>query len=119
MTKKLLLAVVAVLTALLPQGLFAQAEIPLSESFEDGWPPEGWIVESDEGSGLSWFVERGDTSMYPAGATDGTMRAAYDLVKKFNPKKIYVNFIIELTREGLHGRDNFDKDTEITTLLKV
>ena len=77
MTKKLLLAVVAVLTALLPQGLFAQAEIPLSESFEDGWPPEGWIVESDEGSGLSWFVERGDTSMYPAGATDGTMRAAF------------------------------------------
>ena len=47
------------------------------------------------------------------------MKAAYNLVKKFNPKKIYVNFIIELTREGLHGRDNFDKDTEITTLLKV
>ena len=33
----------------------------------------------------------------------GTMRAAYDLVKKFNPKKIYVNFIIELTREGLNA----------------
>ena len=52
-------------------------------------------------------------------ATGGTMKAAYNLVKKFNPKKIYVNFIIELTREGLHGRDNFDKDAEITTLLKV
>ena len=52
-------------------------------------------------------------------ATGGTMKAAYDLVKKFNPKKIYVNFIIELTREGLHGRDNFGNDTEITTLLKV
>ena len=52
-------------------------------------------------------------------ATGGTMKAAYDLVKKFNPKKIYVNVIIELTREGLHGRDNYGNDTEITTLLKV
>lgn len=52
-------------------------------------------------------------------ATGGSMRAAYDLVKKFNPKKIYINFIIELKIEGLHGRDVFDKDTEITTLLKI
>lgn len=53
-------------------------------------------------------------------ATGGSMRAAYDLVKKFNPKKIYINFIIELTIEGLHGRDAFaDTDAEITTLLKV
>lgn len=52
-------------------------------------------------------------------ATGGSMRAAYDLVKKFNPKKIYINFIIELTIEGLHGRDVFEKDTEITTLIKV
>ena len=27
-------------------------------------------------------------------ATGGTMRAAYNLVKKFNPKNVYVNFII-------------------------
>ena len=47
------------------------------------------------------------------------MRAAYDLVKKFHPKKVYINFIIELTLEGLHGRDAFDKDTEITALLKI
>ncbi len=52
-------------------------------------------------------------------ATGGSMRAAYDLVKKFNPKKIYVNFIIELTIEGLHGRDAFEKDTEITSLLVI
>ena len=52
-------------------------------------------------------------------ATGGSMKAAYDLVKMFNPKKIYINFIIELTIEGLHGRDVFDKDVEITTLLKV
>ena len=52
-------------------------------------------------------------------ATGGTMRAAYNLVKKFNPKNVYVNFIIEITDEGLHGRDLFDKDTEITTLLNL
>lgn len=52
-------------------------------------------------------------------ATGGTMRAAYNLVKKFSPKNIYVNFIIEITDEGLHGRDLFDKDTEITTLLNL
>lgn len=50
-------------------------------------------------------------------ATGGSMRAVYDLVRKFNPKKIYINFIIELTIEGLKGREVFDKDTEITTLL--
>ena len=52
-------------------------------------------------------------------ATGGSMRAAYDLVQKFHPKKVYINFIIELTIEGLHGRDVFEKDTEITTLIKV
>jgi adenine phosphoribosyltransferase len=29
------------------------------------------------------------------------MKAAYNLVKKFNPKNIYINFIIEITDEGL------------------
>ncbi len=52
-------------------------------------------------------------------ATGGTMKAACDLVKKFNPKKIMVNFIIEITDEGLHGRDVFDKNTEVTTLITV
>ncbi len=52
-------------------------------------------------------------------ATGGTMKAAYNLVKKFAPKGIYVNFIIEIKDEGLHGRDIFDKDTEVTTLLSL
>ena len=52
-------------------------------------------------------------------ATGGTMKAACDLVRKFNPKKIYCNFIIELINEGLNGRDAFDKDIEITSLLKL
>ena len=52
-------------------------------------------------------------------ATGGTMRAAYNLVKKFNPKKTYVNFIIELVHENLNGRENFEEGTDITSLLKV
>lgn len=52
-------------------------------------------------------------------ATGGTMKAAYNLVKKFNPKNIYVNFIIEIRDEGLNGRALFDKETEITTLISV
>lgn len=52
-------------------------------------------------------------------ATGGTMRATYNLVKKFNPKAIYVNFIIEIGDEGLHGRDAFEPGTEITTLISV
>lgn len=49
-------------------------------------------------------------------ATGGTMRACYELVKSMNPKKIYINFIVELTT--LKGRENLPSDCEITTLLK-
>lgn len=52
-------------------------------------------------------------------ATGGSMKAAYGLVMEFNPKKVYINFIIELTIEGLNGRAVFDDDTEITTLLTI
>lgn len=52
-------------------------------------------------------------------ATGGTMRAAYNLVQKFNPKKTYLNFIIEIADEGLNGRKLFDEDTEITTLISI
>ena len=41
-------------------------------------------------------------------ATGGTAKAAYNLVQHFSPKKVYMNFIIEITDEGLHGRDLFD-----------
>lgn len=52
-------------------------------------------------------------------ATGGTMKAAYDLVKKFNPKEIYMNFVIELINEGLDGRKPFGDEVEITSLLQV
>ena len=49
-------------------------------------------------------------------ATGGTAKAAYNLVQHFKPKKVYMNFIIEIKDEGLHGRDLF-KDIDLTTLL--
>ena len=51
-------------------------------------------------------------------ATGGTAKAAYKLVQHFNPKKVYMNFIIEITDEGLHGRDEFE-DIDLTTLLTI
>ena len=49
-------------------------------------------------------------------ATGGTMLAAYKLVKRFNPKKVYVNFLVEL--EFLKGRDLFPSDVEVEALIK-
>ena len=51
-------------------------------------------------------------------ATGGTAKATYKLVNHFNPKKVYINFIIEITDEGLHGRDEFE-GIELTTLLTI
>lgn len=49
-------------------------------------------------------------------ATGGTMNACYELVKSMNPRKIYINFIVELT--ALDGRRNLPADCDITSLLK-
>ena len=51
-------------------------------------------------------------------ATGGTAKATWKLVKHFNPKKVYMNFIIEIRDEGLHGRDLFE-GIELTTLLTI
>ena len=48
-------------------------------------------------------------------ATGGTMNAAYELVKTMNPKKIYINFIVELS--ALNGRDVLPKEAEVTSLI--
>ena len=48
-------------------------------------------------------------------ATGGTMAAAVELVRRMHPKKIYVNFIIELT--ALNGRKVRPDDVEVTSLI--
>ena len=48
-------------------------------------------------------------------ATGGSMAAALELVRKFNVKKVYINFIIEL--EFLNGRKVFGNDVEVSSLL--
>jgi adenine phosphoribosyltransferase len=49
-------------------------------------------------------------------ATGGTMLAACKLVNQMNPKKVYVNFLIEL--DELKGRDAFD-GVEIESVLTL
>ena len=49
-------------------------------------------------------------------ATGGTMAACYELVKSMNPRKVYINFIVELTALG--GRANLPADAEVTSLIK-
>lgn len=52
-------------------------------------------------------------------ATGGTIKAAWNLVKKFNPKECFMNFIIEIRDEGLQGREFIGEGIEVTTLIKV
>lgn len=49
-------------------------------------------------------------------ATGGTMKAAYELVKQFGVKKIYINFTVEL--EDLKGRSVFPEEVEVDSLIK-
>ena len=50
-------------------------------------------------------------------ATGGTMAADERLVEKFGVKKIYVNFIMEIS--DLNGRSVFPKDVDVYSLLSV
>ena len=50
-------------------------------------------------------------------ATGGTMKAACELVKKLKPKKVYVNFIIEL--KDLNGKSMFGDDVEVESVLTL
>ena len=47
--------------------------------------------------------------------TGGTMKAAIDLIRSMNPKKIYVNFIVEIS--ALNGRAVLPEDVEVTSLI--
>ena len=50
-------------------------------------------------------------------ATGGTMQAACKLVQQMHPKQVYVNFIIEL--KDLHGKDVFDKNVDVQSVLSL
>lgn len=50
-------------------------------------------------------------------ATGGTALAAYRLVKQFNPKAVHASFLLEITDEGLHGRDVLPKDLPVYTII--
>ena len=48
-------------------------------------------------------------------ATGGTVAAAYSLVKSMKPKKIYINFIVEI--EMLRGRAILPEEVEVTSFI--
>lgn len=50
-------------------------------------------------------------------ATGGTVCAAIDLVRRFNPKAVYANFIIELT--DLPGRSVIPSDVPVEALIRI
>ena len=50
-------------------------------------------------------------------ATGGTMKAACEFVKMLEPKKVYVNFIIEL--KDLNGKAVFGDDVEVESVLTL
>lgn len=50
-------------------------------------------------------------------ATGGTMKAACELVKQLKPKKVFVNFIIEL--KDLNGKSLFGDDIEVESVLSL
>lgn len=52
-------------------------------------------------------------------ATGGSMQAACDLVSRFKPRAIFINFLIELCMEGLEGRKSLAKEYDVTTLLTL
>lgn len=50
-------------------------------------------------------------------ATGGSIGAAYRLVSKFNPSKVYMNCIIDLT--DCPRREVFPKDVEFTSIIAI
>ena len=50
-------------------------------------------------------------------ATGGTLTASYELVKKFNPKKVFINTIIELT--NFHSKEKFPKECTIDSFIAI
>ncbi len=53
-------------------------------------------------------------------ATGGTAMAAYNLVKMFKPSKVIFSFLIEITDEGLNGRELLESTgCEVHSILKV
>lgn len=52
-------------------------------------------------------------------ATGGSMKAAYNLVEKFSPQKIFLNFIFELKSECPDGRKALPTNVDIQSLLVI
>ena len=81
------------------------------ESYEKEYGTDAIQIHQDA-------IESGDTVLLHDDllATGGTMQAAVRLIEKFNPQKIYVNFLIELI--DLKGREGFSPDIRVDSIIK-
>lgn len=82
----------------------------MSETYEKEYGTDTIEIHSDA-------IEPGDVVVLHDDllATGGTMRAAYDLVKRMQPKAVYINFLCELN--GLNGRKVLPEGVEVTSLF--
>ncbi|MDR1764462.1 MAG: adenine phosphoribosyltransferase [Dysgonamonadaceae bacterium] len=81
------------------------------ETYEKEYGPDAIQVHQDA-------IGEGETVLLHDDllATGGTMAGAVRLIENFKPKKIYVNFLIEL--EDLNGREAFPPEIEVDSLIK-
>jgi len=81
------------------------------EFYEKEYGPDSIQVHQDA-------IEEGETVLLHDDllATGGTMAGAVRLIERFKPKKIYVNFLIEL--EDLKGREAFEPDIQVDSLIQ-
>lgn len=86
----------------------------VSESFEKEYGTDTIEIHKDSISENDVVLIHDDLL-----ATGGTIKAAWDLVKKFHPRKCYMSFIIEIRDEGLKGREFIGDDIEVDTLIRV
>ena len=52
-------------------------------------------------------------------ATGGSMKAAYNLVQKFSPKDVFMNFIFELKSECPDGRKALPSNIDVQSLFVI
>lgn len=52
-------------------------------------------------------------------ATGGSIKAAHDLVNRFSPKEVMINFVFELKSECPNGRMALPENTDIQSLIVI
>ena len=79
----------------------------------------GVVLARKPGKLPATVIKESFTKEYGVDTVEMHSLATLKLVKHFKPKAVYINFIIEITDEGLHGRDVFDGLVDVTALVTL